>query len=50
MQQVENEESMQIVSPDTIIPSYTFTAPDFGPNLLVFGAIHGNEVCGTFAS
>lgn len=32
-----------------MIRSYTYSAEEYGPRLLVLGAVHGNEVCGTQA-
>jgi len=29
--------------------SITFTSPNPGPGLIILGAVHGNEVCGTLA-
>lgn len=32
-----------------MIKSYTYAAEESGPRLLIFGAVHGNEICGTEA-
>jgi predicted deacylase len=32
-----------------MIKSFTYSAEESGPRLLILGAVHGNEICGTQA-